>query len=232
MALLGERRITKEGSRHGERFLYVSGSDRKGGRIADSRTAVLGPLTVTLGILAFLFLGTPRESLLLRTEEKRIAQARVVASRTGTDRLKRKWDWEQFRETFRDPVVYIFFFLVLINALPNGGTTSFGNLIFVSFGFDPLETILKGIIPQNVLGIAWFLTVGILTRKFRRIRFIMMMASLVPSFVGTLCISLLPKTPDYRWPKYGCCRPNRQLFLCSDRAHYLTPQISSQSPEQ
>jgi hypothetical protein len=50
-----------------------------------------------------------------------------------------------------------------------------------------------------------------LTRKFRRIRFIMMMASLVPSFVGTLCISLLPKTPDYRWPKYGCCRPNRQL---------------------
>jgi len=164
----------------------------------------LGPLTVTLGILAFLFLGTPRESLLLRTEEKRIAQARVVASRTGTDRLKRKWDWEQFRETFRDPVVYIFFFLVLINALPNGGTTSFGNLIFVSFGFDPLETILKGIIPQNVLGIAWFLTVGILTRKFRRIRFIMMMASLVPSFVGTLCISLLPKTPDYRWPKYGC----------------------------
>lgn len=143
--------------------------------------------------------------MLLNKEEKRIAQARVVGSRTGTDRLKRLWDWGQFRETLRDPVVYIFFFLTFINALPNGGTTSFGNLIFVSFGFDPLETILKGIIPQNILGITWFLTVGILTRKFRKIRFIMMMASIIPAFIGTLCISLLPKTTDYRWPKYGCC---------------------------
>ena len=159
-----------------------------------------------LGILALLFLGTPRESLLLTKEEKRIAQARVVVSRTGTDRLKRSWNWDQFRETFRDPQVYIFFFLVLISSLPNGGTTSFGNLIFVSFGFSSLETILKGIIPQNVLGIAWFLFVGILTRKVRKIRFIMMMASIIPAFIGTLCISLLPKTPQYQWPRYGCCR--------------------------
>ena len=26
----------------------------------------------------------------------------------------------------------------------------------------------------------------------------------IPAFIGMLCISLLPKTPDYLWIKYGC----------------------------
>ena len=145
----------------------------------------------------------------LSPKEKRIAQARILDSRTGTDRIKRPWNWAQFWNTFRDPQIYIFFIVTLINALPNGGTTSFGNrkpvalpfaacadtdrisprtraVIYVSFGFSNLETILRGIIPQNVLGIAWFLFVGIITRKYRKVRFIMMM------FSGTVRAPLLP----------------------------------------
>jgi ACS family allantoate permease-like MFS transporter len=71
--------------------------------------------------LAFFFLGTPREVLFLSQEEKRIAQARVVSNKTGTDRLKRPWDWVQFKDVARDPQAYMFFFIVIINSLPNGG---------------------------------------------------------------------------------------------------------------
>lgn len=51
----------------------------------------LGPLTIVLGLLAFFFLGTPREIYWLTKEEKRMVAARTVANRTGSDRVKRPW---------------------------------------------------------------------------------------------------------------------------------------------
>ena len=93
-----------------------------------SITIFLGSFTIVLGIFAFFFLGTPREVYFLSAEEKRIAAARVVANNTGSDRTKKPWNWSQFWSTFRDPQVYIFFFITFVNSLPNGGTTSFGNV--------------------------------------------------------------------------------------------------------
>lgn len=61
--------------------------------------------------------------------------------------------------------------------MPNGGTTAFGNLIYVSFGYNALDTLVKGIVPQKLLSMAWFLTVGYITRRWRKLRFIMMMFS-------------------------------------------------------
>lgn len=110
----------------------------------------------------------------------------------------------QFRQTFTDPQTYFFFFVVIVNSLPNGGTTSFGNLIYVSFGFTNLETLTKGVVPQRIVSIAYFLTIGYITRRWRKLRFACMMFSVIPAFVGMLCISLLPKTYDERWVRWGC----------------------------
>jgi hypothetical protein len=125
----------------------------------------LGALTIVLSIFTYLLFGTPREVRWLSAQEKRMAYARIVDSQTGSDAQKRKVKVDQIRTTFKDPQTYFFFFLVIVNSIPNGGTTAFGNLVYVSFGFSPLDTIVKGKIPQDLISIAWFLVAGYITLK-------------------------------------------------------------------
>ena len=100
-----------------------------------------------------------------------MAAARIVGNQTGSDRQKRsEWKWEQVWVTFRDPQTYFFFFTTVANSIPNGGTTTFGNLVYKSFGFTSLETLLKGTIPQQLVSIVWFLIVGIITLKKPNLR--------------------------------------------------------------
>ncbi|KAJ3526039.1 hypothetical protein NM208_g11373 [Fusarium decemcellulare] len=159
---------------------------------------LLGALTITCGILVWFILGTPREVRWLSEEEKRAAIARVVANQTGSDREKRsEFKWEQVWATFRDPQTYFFFFVTIINALPNGANTTFSKLIWKSFGFTPLETLLKGSTPYYCVSICWFLVVGFVTLKKPNLRFLMMMFSLVPAFSGMMALAFLPQ--DVIW---------------------------------
>lgn len=125
----------------------------------------LGPLTIALAAVMYGTLGTPREVRWLSAPEKRMAHARMVASQTGSDAQKRAWDWRQVWVAFRDPQTYFFFFVSVIDGIPNGGLGAFGSLVYLSFGFSPLEVIVKGTIPQNLLSIVWFLIVGGFTLK-------------------------------------------------------------------
>lgn len=130
----------------------------------------LGSLTIVLSFLTYFLFGTPREVRWLSSTEKRMAYARVVSSQTGSDAQKREIKWDQVRIAFKDPQTYFFFVLVLVNAIPNGGTAAFGNLVYVSFGFTPLETIVEGKIPQDALSIVWFLFAGFITLKKPELR--------------------------------------------------------------
>ncbi|EOO00485.1 putative mfs general substrate transporter protein [Phaeoacremonium minimum UCRPA7] len=163
----------------------------------------LGSLTIVLSVITYFVFGTPREARWLTAEEKRIAQARVVKSQTGSDIEKRPWKWDQVATTFRDPQTYFLFFLVIINSIPNGGTTSFGNLVYVSFGFTALDTIVKGKIPQQLLSIVWFLVAGYITLKKPGLRFYIMMFSVIPAFAGMLALALLPHD-GMLWTRWGC----------------------------
>lgn len=125
----------------------------------------LGSLTILLSIIVYFVFSSPRDCRWLNAEERRMAQARVVSSQTGSDVKERKWDVHQVRVTFRDPQTYFFFLMALINAIPNGGLTSFGNLVYTGFGFSSLDTIVKGKIPQQLLAIVWFVLVGNITMR-------------------------------------------------------------------
>lgn len=125
----------------------------------------LGSLTILLSFVVFFVFSTPRDCRWMSAEEKRMAQARVVSSQTGSDAVKRDWDTKQVWITFRDPQTYFFFFVSIVNAIPNGGLTAFGNLVYVSFGFSNLDTIVKGKIPQQLLSITWFIIAGNLTLR-------------------------------------------------------------------
>lgn len=69
-----------------------------------------------------------------------------------------------------DPQTYFFFFVTMLSTLPNGANTTFSKLIWQSFGFTPLETLLKGSTPYYCVSICWFLFVGIVTYKRPNLR--------------------------------------------------------------
>jgi len=161
----------------------------------------LGGTTILLSIFCWFLLGTPREVTWVSSEERRISQARIVANRTGTDHHKRRWKRDQVLEAFMDPSTWFLFCSVVLAGLPNGGITSFGSLVYTSFGFTPLQTILYDI-PREIASIIWFLLVGYLCR-FPRTRFWLMLFSILPGFIGLVALSLLPDLPSYRWIKFG-----------------------------
>ncbi|KAJ0332860.1 hypothetical protein COL5a_001587 [Colletotrichum fioriniae] len=153
----------------------------------------LGGLTIACGILVWFILGTPREVRWLNEEEKKAAMARVIVNQTGSDRQKRsEFKWDQVWSTFRDPQTYFFFFVTIINALPNGANTTFSKLIWKSFGFIPLETLLKGSTPYYCVSIVWFLVVGFVTLKKPNLR----------SFSGMMALAFLP-TDSMKWTRWG-----------------------------
>ncbi|KAI0466297.1 MFS general substrate transporter [Xylaria cf. heliscus] len=163
----------------------------------------LGALTIVLGILVFFILGTPREVTWLSEDEKRAAIARILENKTGSDREKRsQFKWDQAIQTFKDPQTYFFFIITIINALPSAANTVFAYLIFESFGFTPLETLLKGAAPSFAVGIVWFLLCGWLSLKKPNIRFYLMLFSLVPAFTGLIALGLLP-TDSMKWTRWG-----------------------------
>ncbi|ESK92501.1 major facilitator superfamily transporter [Moniliophthora roreri MCA 2997] len=163
----------------------------------------LGALTIVLSIFCWFLLGTPREVSWISPEERRMVQARIVNNRTGTDaRRRREWKRDQIIEAFIDPSTWFLFFSVLLSALPNGGVTSFGNLVYKSFGFTSLETVLYNI-PRDGASIIWFLFVGWVSSRCPNIRFYLMLFAIIPGFVGMLAMALLPDELSYRWIKFG-----------------------------
>ncbi|KAK0242011.1 major facilitator superfamily domain-containing protein [Armillaria nabsnona] len=164
----------------------------------------LGGFTVVMSVFTFAFLGTPREVWWLSKAEKRMAAARVVGNQTGSDRMKHgDWKWHQVTVAFKDPQTYFFFFTTVVNSLPNGGTTSFGSLVYVSFGFSNLETILECTVPRNAFSIVWFLVVGLITRRYPKVRFLCMFVAVIPAFVGMLATALQPGDDAHLWSRWG-----------------------------
>ncbi|GAB1743724.1 hypothetical protein NU219Hw_g646t1 [Hortaea werneckii] len=162
----------------------------------------LGSCTIVLALICFVLLGSPKEVRWLSKEEKRMAAARIVRNKAGRDVTGIKWSWEQTAEAFMDPQLYFCMFNAFLSSVPNGGLTTFANIMLNSFGFTELQVILIEI-PRSALSLIIFLIVGLYTRKVPNRRMYVMAASCIPPFVGLLGMALLPNTPAYRWTKWG-----------------------------
>ncbi|KAI6823896.1 MFS general substrate transporter [Hortaea werneckii] len=146
----------------------------------------LGSCTIVLAIICFVLLGSPKEVRWLSKEEKRMAAARIVRNKAGRDVTGIKWSWPQTAEAFMDPQLYFCMFNAFLSSVPNGGLTTFANIMLNSFGFTELQVILIEI-PRSV----------------PNRRMYVMAASCIPPFVGLLGMAFLPNTPQYRWTKWG-----------------------------
>ncbi|KAI1323887.1 major facilitator superfamily domain-containing protein [Xylariaceae sp. FL0255] len=163
----------------------------------------LGSLTIMLGIMCFFILGTPCEDSWLSDDQRRAVVARIVDNPTGTDSEKRThFKMDQALATFKDPQIYLLLFITILNALPGAANSIFANLIFEGFGFTPLQVLLLGDIPYYAVSVAWFLLCGWISYVRPNTRFYLMMASVLPAFIGLLGDSLLPPTTRL-WVKWG-----------------------------
>ncbi|KAI7550843.1 MFS general substrate transporter [Hortaea werneckii] len=162
----------------------------------------LGSCTIVLALICFVLLGSPKEVRWLSKEEKRMAAARIVRSKAGRDVTGIKWSWDQTAEALMDPQLYFCMFNAFLSSVPNGGLTTFANIMLNSFGFTELQVILIEI-PRSALSLIIFLIVGLYTRRVSNRRMYVMAASCIPPFVGLLGMAFLPNTPAYRWTKWG-----------------------------
>ncbi|ESK81007.1 major facilitator superfamily transporter [Moniliophthora roreri MCA 2997] len=163
----------------------------------------LGSLTIVLSIFSWFLLGTPREVSWISPEERRMVQARIVNNRTGTDaHRRREWKKDQIIEAFTDPSTWFLFVSMVLTAIPNGGVGTFGNLVYKSFGFTSLETVIYNI-PRDGTTVIWFLFVGWACSRYPNVRFYLILFAIIPAFIGMLAMALLPDELSYRWIKFG-----------------------------
>jgi MFS family permease len=166
-------------------------------------SAFLGGQTLVAAGIAWFMLGTPNEVRWLSKREKLIATSRVMANHAGTDLTGRKtWKWSQVCEAFGDPVLYFQFVNCFLSCIVNGSLTTFGSVVMKSFGFTESQVILYSI-PRNVVSVLWFVCVGFMTLRLKKVRMWIMMFSTLPPFIGLLVIALLPTDTAYRWIKWG-----------------------------
>ncbi|KAJ7047347.1 major facilitator superfamily domain-containing protein [Mycena alexandri] len=155
----------------------------------------LGACTVLHGFVLFFLLGTPDEVSWL--SEEQAARTRIASNGNG-DGGQRAWNWNQVQECFVDPQIWLFF---IIATIPSGSLATFGPLVYMSFGFTNLETILYAL-PNSAMALVWFLLVALAIQKFPATRFPLMAFSVLPPFIGLLSIGLLPDSTA-KWVKWG-----------------------------
>ncbi|CAD6570477.1 MAG: hypothetical protein TREMPRED_005860 [Tremellales sp. Tagirdzhanova-0007] len=129
----------------------------------------LGSITVVAGILVFVFVGTPGEVFWLTAEQKKMAHSRIVANGTGGGE-RHPWRSEQIKECLHDPQYWFAILFNLMATIPNGALGPFTVLVFESFGFDNLQSILYGL-PQNAIGCTVLIITGFTVHKIPRARF-------------------------------------------------------------
>ncbi|GAB7331297.1 hypothetical protein MBLNU13_g02744t2 [Cladosporium sp. NU13] len=162
----------------------------------------LGTCTVVLALICFALLGSPQEVFWLSKDEKRMAAARILRNKAGRDVTGKKWKWDQVTEAFKDPQLYFAMVNAFLSSVPNGGLTTFGNIMYNSFGFTRLQVLLVDI-PRSVVSLCLFLIVGIYTRRVPNRRLYIMAASTVTPFIGLIALSMIPNSPANMWTKWG-----------------------------
>ncbi|KAH8658487.1 major facilitator superfamily domain-containing protein [Xylariales sp. PMI_506] len=182
----------------------IAGYVEKHGGIQPWRTIslFLGSLTVLLAVAAIFLLGTPKEVRWLSKREKRMAQARIVRNKAGRDTTGTKWSWPQVTDALKDPQTWFSFCNAFINNIPNGGLTSFGSIMYTSFGFINMDVLLVSL-PRSAISLILFTIIGYYIRRVQNRRMYIMMFGCVTPFIGLLAMSLLPDTAAEKWIKWG-----------------------------
>ncbi|GMK54676.1 hypothetical protein CspeluHIS016_0112620 [Cutaneotrichosporon spelunceum] len=154
----------------------------------------LGGVTVGMGIVCLIIIGTPKEVWWLSKREKRMARARIVSNGTGGGE-QHPWRWHQVVECFKDPQFYMAFLANLLCTIPNGAITTFNTLLLKSFGYSNLEALIW-LFPGYAFQSGAVLICGILVYYWPKLRFPIIFVCQIVSIFVFLFVGLGGKHPD------------------------------------
>jgi hypothetical protein len=141
-----------------------------------------GGMTIVWGFVLLLFLPdsimTARQFTL---EERALLIGRGRLAQTGV--LNKTIKWNQIREAFIDPQVWLLVLFMLLNETINGGVANFGKLIIKGVVKDPLQTVALGI-PMGAFQVFWILSGTFLASRIKNCRTIIMAVYLIPTILG------------------------------------------------
>ncbi|ORY33062.1 major facilitator superfamily domain-containing protein [Naematelia encephala] len=151
---------------------------------------VFGSFTSLWGIFIFIFLpDSPASAKFLTPEQRIIGVKRVAENRTGTKNTEFKW--EQVREAFVDPKLYLLFVAAIAAQIPNGVVSNFSTIIIKGFGFTQLQTTLLDI-PNSVVQISSLILSGFLAGRFKNSRAILMFVGNATCIVAACALTYAP----------------------------------------
>lgn len=182
---------------------FLADNAQKHGGLAAWRVInlFLGGLTVGMGIIFLIFVGTPDEVWWLSKREKLMAKARIVSNSTGGGETH-PWKWSQVNECFKDRQFYHALAYNFLSCVPNGGLGAFNSLIYRSMGFTPLETILYGM-PNQAITFTLVLAAATAVRYRESLRFpIGIMGQIVPIIVF-LYVGLANTGKWHKWAAFS-----------------------------
>ncbi|WOO83961.1 putative transporter [Vanrija pseudolonga] len=157
----------------------------------------IGGVTLFMGLVSLLVLGTPDEVWWLSRREKRIAKARVVSNATGGGE-QHPWRWAQVRECFRDPTFYMGLVANILFTVPNGAVVSFITVLLTGFGFDNLQQVLFQF-PLYTFSSLDIVASAAVVHYYPRLRFPVCIANQVIGVFVFLFVGLSPTSNTSRY---------------------------------
>ncbi|EDN97236.1 hypothetical protein SS1G_11761 [Sclerotinia sclerotiorum 1980 UF-70] len=154
---------------------------------------IFGSATAIWGFIVLIFLpDTISSAKFLTLEEKECAEGRVSKAGTGiTMSIKNEWKGDQVIECLIDPKTWFCFFISLFTMIPNGGTTSYANILITSFGFTGLQSTLISL-PSSLISFLTILSTGHLASSYRNTTTILLPIFLLPPIIGTCLMNWAP----------------------------------------
>ncbi|KAI9148287.1 major facilitator superfamily domain-containing protein [Paramyrothecium foliicola] len=143
-------------------------------------------ITIFFAVLLGFFLpDQPATARFLSDDERDSAIMRIKGNQTGA--VKHEIQWNQVWEALTDVNAWLMFFIQLTSNIPNGGITTFGNMVIEGFGFSTLQVYLLNIPLGALLAIS---AIGgtYLAGKLQRSRCLITAGLTTLSLIGMLMV--------------------------------------------
>ncbi|KAL7943657.1 major facilitator superfamily domain-containing protein [Trichoderma barbatum] len=153
---------------------------------------IIGSVTVLWSVVLFFFLpDNPMTSKRLTDAERHIAIRRLERNNAGT--VSHEFNKAQFFEAFRDYKLYSCSFIVLLTGVPSGALGTFGTIVIHGFGFNKLESLALTC-PIGAITATSILLSGYITRRWRNMRYLLIITCGLISIAGTLICWFGPRS--------------------------------------
>ncbi|KAJ5985418.1 hypothetical protein N7522_012614 [Penicillium canescens] len=178
-----------------------------------------GLITVIWAVFVYFWMpDSPMRAKCWTEEDKQLMVERVRQNQTGLQ--NRHFRKEQVWDALTDPQLYAFALIQLLTTIPSGGIGAYANIILKSFDFTTWESQLLSMVIGAVTTITMVVS-AYLDRKFHQTIWIMI-ASVIPSIIGSSILLGVPFTPSKRvgmliayWIFYSFFAVSLSRSLCS-----------------